>query len=263
MTLQNQVQELASLLTQIQADTKFLSCGHPILAIQHPDDIAAFDTETGLGESCWEGWALADGKIQKDRNNVNYEVPNLLDKFIVGAGDTYNVNDIGGTTEETLSIAQMPSHDHTLNDAGHSHTVTDPGHTHGIEQDPHNHAASGGSHTHAVSLSTSENGNHEHNAGSGIAITDDGSAVVVREENNAGSSTSSAGLHTHTVSGNTDAATGTVTVDNASISISNQEASTGLSVDIASTGISMNEKGGGEAHNNLPPYYALIYVVKL
>ncbi|MEG4304909.1 hypothetical protein [Microcoleus sp. D3_18a_C4] len=52
------------------------------------------------------GWALCDGE-----NNT----PNLKGRFIVGAGGTYDVGETGGSKEVTLTIDQIPSHNH---DAG-------------------------------------------------------------------------------------------------------------------------------------------------
>jgi len=49
-------------------------------------------------------WVLCDG---------NNGTPNLTDKFVVGAGDSYNVGDNGGG-------------------AGHQHAFTGDGHAHGI-----------------------------------------------------------------------------------------------------------------------------------
>lgn len=71
------------------------------------------------------GWAICDGA-----NGT----PNLRNRFIVGAGASYAVGDVGGFDSVTLTIAQMPSHFHTgtVNaNGGHSHTVHDPGHVHG------------------------------------------------------------------------------------------------------------------------------------
>lgn len=48
------------------------------------------------------GWVLCDG---------NNATPDLRDKFIVGAGDTYSVDDTGGTTP----------HDHPFTGDGHTH----------------------------------------------------------------------------------------------------------------------------------------------
>lgn len=52
-----------------------------------------------------EGWALCDG------NNGR---PDLQDKFIVGAGNEYNVADTGGEKLHQLTTDEMPSHSHTI-----------------------------------------------------------------------------------------------------------------------------------------------------
>ena len=49
------------------------------------------------------GWALCDG---------TNDTPNLKDRFIVGAGGSYNLGDYGGSAEVTLTLAQIPSHNH-------------------------------------------------------------------------------------------------------------------------------------------------------
>lgn len=50
------------------------------------------------------GWNLCDGS-----NNT----PDLTDRFIVGAGNEYSVNDTGGEKEVQLTIEEMPSHSHS------------------------------------------------------------------------------------------------------------------------------------------------------
>lgn len=54
------------------------------------------------------GFALCDG--QQGR-------PDLRDKFVLGAGNTYAVGAIGGEKEHILTIAEMPAHHHTLSGA--------------------------------------------------------------------------------------------------------------------------------------------------
>jgi hypothetical protein len=49
------------------------------------------------------GWVLCDG---------NNSTPDLRNRFIVGAGDTYAVADTGGEDEHTLTVAEMPAHTH-------------------------------------------------------------------------------------------------------------------------------------------------------
>ena len=53
------------------------------------------------------GWALCNG---------SNGTPDLRNKFIVGAGSTYNPADTGGTSDAIV--------------VSHSHTITDPGHFH-------------------------------------------------------------------------------------------------------------------------------------
>ncbi len=51
------------------------------------------------------GWVLCDG---------NNNTPDLRDRFIVGAGNSYAVAATGGAESVTLTIAQMPNHSHPI-----------------------------------------------------------------------------------------------------------------------------------------------------
>jgi microcystin-dependent protein len=53
------------------------------------------------------GWALCDG-------NTTNGTPNLLDRFVLGAGNNYAAGATGGEATHTLTIAEMPSHTHSL-----------------------------------------------------------------------------------------------------------------------------------------------------
>lgn len=98
------------------------------------------------------GWALCNGE-----NGT----PDLRDKFIIGAGGNYEVGATGGaafasisgnTGETTLTVDQMPSHNHSnvVTTAGGSYNVTfnevrggngSTGYTGGGQ--PHTHSLSG------------------------------------------------------------------------------------------------------------------------
>lgn len=51
------------------------------------------------------GWALCNGQ-----NNT----PDLTDKFILGAGNNYNVGNTGGEEGHILTTDELPEHNHTL-----------------------------------------------------------------------------------------------------------------------------------------------------
>lgn len=78
------------------------------------------------------GWALCNGA-----NGT----PDLRNRFIIGAGSSYNPSATGGSTSHThtitvagtaLTTAQMPSHSHSISDPGHAHSISDPGHAHSM-----------------------------------------------------------------------------------------------------------------------------------
>lgn len=59
---------------------------------------------SGSSDSIPQGWALCDGK-----NGT----PNLTDRFLIGAGNTYNVGTTGGSTTKNLSHKHTgPKHRH-------------------------------------------------------------------------------------------------------------------------------------------------------
>lgn len=115
-----------------------------------------------------EGWALCDG---------TNGTPDLQDRFVVGAGSTYAVDDVGGSAD-----AVVVSHTHT-------------GSTN-----------SAGSHSHSGSTNTT--GAHTHNVGVTGTGGFDGTAGVrgsdLNQFNNAGAHALSAGNHSHSLSINSN-----------------------------------------------------------
>ena len=71
---------------------------------------------SGAANAIPSGWVLCDG---------NNGTPDLRNRFIVGAGagGNYSPNDTGGAESVTLTTAQMPSHNHGVNDSGHTHNL--------------------------------------------------------------------------------------------------------------------------------------------
>ena len=147
---------------------------------------------SGLLTAIPTGWSLCDG---------SNGTPDLRNRFVVGAGDQYDRNDIGGADSLTLTEAQIPSHTHTIDSSGnHNHSITDPGHAHtGIV---------------GTGIDDSQLGTGSNSVPKGIG--DVGTSTT-------GITVNSGGEHTHPI----------------------------------------NNTGGGQAHENRPPYFALAFIMKL
>lgn len=69
----------------------------------------------------WSGSKIPDGWYLCDGTNGT---PDLRDRFIVGSGNIYSIDDTGGSDSVALTVSQLPSHSHSMTDAGkHSHTL--------------------------------------------------------------------------------------------------------------------------------------------
>lgn len=177
---------------------------------------------SGSVDNIPSGWLLCDG---------SNGTPPLQDRFIVGAGSAYQVNDTGGAESVTLSSSQIPSHTHSV-------SLT---------------AASNGSHTHndtfAVSLSglkTASAGAHTHTFSGSEAYVQIGSNSGFIKNYGSKITTSSSGAHTHTISGSASL-TGSISSGGAHThSVSGNTGSVGNS----------------SSHENRPPYYALCFIMK-
>jgi len=118
------------------------------------------------------GWVLCDG---------NNSTPDLRDRFVVGAGSTYAVDDTGGSSTVSLTEANLPSHTHGAGTLA---------------------ADSAGAHTHTTSNSFYNSGGSGGTAYSNkLSVTEGLSSEIT---------INSAGAHTHTISGST-ASTGSGT----------------------------------------------------
>ncbi len=143
--------------------------------------------ESAIGTGDLAGWVLCDG---------NNSTPDLRDKFVIGAGSSYSVDDSGGSKD-----AVVISHDHntTVGDAGsHNHnvnsaTTSDTGdHTHSVGVNASTNSQ--GSHSHSKgNFSIESNGSHNHDFGANVSgiITGYGGA------HNHNFNTNAAGQHTH------------------------------------------------------------------
>lgn len=68
---------------------------------------------SGATNNIPSGWVLCNG---------SNGAPDLRDRFIVGAGNTYSVGDSGGSNTVALTLKQMPNHNHEYTIKVHSTT---------------------------------------------------------------------------------------------------------------------------------------------
>lgn len=106
---------------------------------------------TYAGTTAPGGWLLCDGSEYDRRiysalydvigttygngdGETTFNVPDIRGRQIVGLkssdSDFDELGETGGEKRHTLTIDEMPSHNHGVTDPGHAHGVTDPGHAH-------------------------------------------------------------------------------------------------------------------------------------
>ena len=256
------------------------------------------------GTSAPSGWVICDGQ-----NNT----PDLRDKFVVGSGNTYDVDDTGGSAD-----AVVVSHDHNAssgNTGSHTHNVGASGntnntgsHTHGLSAGTnntgnHSHSQSGSGsgntgvqsanhyHTTSTSVNTGSDGAHQHRWGTDDLIGAQGGnnnpdasggtdwrawtdsqgnhshtfnfthdTLGVSQDHthsfnfNIGGNTGNDGGHSHNVTGN--ATSGGSHSHTLSISVTEDDAGS------HSHNVTVDSEGVSGTGKNLPPYYALMFIMK-
>jgi hypothetical protein len=154
------------------------------------------------------GWALCDG---------TNSTPNLIDRFVISAGNLYSVNSTGGSKD-----AIVVSHTHT---ADHSHsgsTNEAGGHRHYLVRNSNTNQYS----QYGISLYTDN-----YIAGSG-----------------------SGGYETYYLNGHTS---------EANVALSSSAGAHSHSVTVNSASVTTSSTGSSATNANLPPYYALAFIMKL
>jgi microcystin-dependent protein len=172
---------------------------------------------SGSTGSIPSGWVLCNG---------SNSTPDLRDRFIVGAGNSYAVDATGGASTVTLTTAQLAAHGHTT--------------------DNHTHSFDAGNHTHSFSGSGSSDHSHSFNWQYGAPPYHSTANMATKGSHKA----------TNTL-GNSN--TGNATV---SLSVSGNTGNGAVSGNTGSTSITTNNTGSGSSHENRPPYYALCYIMK-
>ena len=222
------------------------------------------------------GWALCNGQNS---------TPDLRDRFVIGAGNNYAVNATGGSANATLV-----SHSHTVDNHTHSDgTLTVDNHTHGdgsLTVDNHTHGDGSltvANHTHGSgSLGTNNSGNHSHSYSRLNSNSSYSRGVPIGDGGQAGSSfgtqnTNNGGSHSHNVNGSTGGSAPGVSGSTAGsapgvngstggsapgVNGSTGGAAPGVNGNTGGSTPGTNAQGSSATNANLPPYYALCYIMK-
>jgi hypothetical protein len=234
---------------------------------------------SGASTAIPSGWYLCDGA-----NGT----PDLRDRFIVGAGSTYAVGATGGSANATLPShthtgsftgTAMATHNHSASFTGtsvtpagsvtntaisagtpagsvsssftgsalgtHGHSISDPGHFHELK------AGSGGGSANIgrsnTSLTTSV---YSQSKTTGISVV---AASAGTPSGSVSSSFTGTALATHN---HTAAFVGTAFTPSGSVT------NTAISAGTPAGSVSNSTEGASATNANLPPYYALCYIMK-
>ena len=217
--------------------------------------------------------------------NGSNSTPDLRNRFVIGAGDTYAVDATGGSSTISGNVTHShstPNHTHGLN--GHTHST--PNHSHGVNSHSHstpNHSHSVNNHTHSISGSVSGNtnntGGHSHSflAGQPDQQTNNTSGPLrqVLGAQFANVNTNSAGNHNHSFSGSFSGNSGNSAPNtnnsgggntgNAGANTNNSGGSNSGAANGSTTsagGSNTGNSGSGSTVSVLNPYYALCYIMK-
>jgi len=169
---------------------------------------------------------------------TTFNLPDKRGKVGVGWSDTdvdfNDVANVGGEKTNTLTTAEIPSHNHTQDT--HNHTQNSHNHT----QDTHNHTQNSHNHTQDAHSHTLDGGI---NAATGAVAR--GMIAVNSGTNNTVSRPTTATNQATTPTNQTTVATNQATTPTNQTTVATNQAA-----------------GGGGSHNNLQPYLVMDYIIK-
>jgi microcystin-dependent protein len=223
----------------------------------------------------------------------NFRVPNLGNRFVVGTGPSYGLNATGGAATVALQEAQLPSHTHTYTmdsaglhdhggtnqDGGHDHTIEQAGgHSHGGATNPggqHSHGGQGtgdgGSHSHGMPNS----GPHSHSSPSHPNNTEPTSNGGQSSRQGSTTITISGGSHNHPIDVAPDHKHPipvepnhnhpiTEELQHIHTAVAAPQHTHPITQDASHNhGLTIDPAGSSGAHENLPPYRSLYYIIRI
>jgi microcystin-dependent protein len=180
----------------------------------------------------------------------------------------------GGESTHVLANGEMPTHAHGATQAAHSHGASQPAHNHAASQDAHAHTVADGTHAHVITT-----GGHGHNIHTGSHSHNMGGSYGYGWGGNSGFG----GLYNQTTSGRTDTAgdlggyvdgagnlggstdtryANVGNTDNRQPNVYTGNAQPAITVDTQTPAITISPIGGSVAHNNMPPYCAVAFIIR-
>ena len=207
----------------------------------------------------WEAFGTGRTLISVDTSNTNF---NTVEK--TGGQTELNLAHTHSTSGHTLTTSEIPSHSHSMT---HTHSDTfscaSNSHSHGMS---HKHSdsfscASGGSHTHDVRYKTSDLSLDANSNYSGYKLSVDHNYTNKLPSPTAGGHarlwTTSAGSHSHTISGSVSTYSGSTDSSSHSHTISGSVSQYSGSTGTAGSGNSHshgNTSSALDSYTILPPY---------
>lgn len=228
------------------------------------------------GQSAPSGWLLCNGAAVSrttyaalyaiigttygsGNGSSTFNLPDMQGRFPLGADTAYARGAKGGEESHILTVDEMPSHTHTQNAHNHSasgSSASAGAHTHTLTVN------SGGSHNHSASSGSA--GSHRHNWLWGTNGPANGGNIMagwggVNSSNayNDGLQIALAGAHTHSITVNSGGSH-----NHSGTAQSAGGHSHTITVSVSSTTATNQNTGGGKAHNNMPPYLTMNYIIK-
>lgn len=178
---------------------------------------------------------LIGGLFGAGDGSTTFNVPDVRDRFLAGAGGSLAHGATGGAATRALTTTELPAHAHTATTsitahAAHDHTFT---------------GSTGGSGAHGHSGNTGGAGNHGGHTSGSTNVTQSGSGVTL-PANYSGSP----GDHTHGVNLGGGDHTHSMTGD----------VGTGAAMSHTGT-VTVNSTGSGAAYDQRPPFTALSILI--
>jgi microcystin-dependent protein len=147
-TILSQVQALVRAAVPVGTILDYASAGVPSGALQCDGSAVSRTTYALLFAAIGTTWGAGDG-------STTFNVPDFRRRMSIGSGGTgtgivgNTTGSIGGAETHGISGAELPTHNHGINDPTHSHAVSDPGHSHYVNDPGHAHAVSDPGHSHS------------------------------------------------------------------------------------------------------------------